>query len=117
VSLHTVRQNEYHIEGHILYRNTITKILEDKFGAEPPRHTRKGNVVIFNLDKLRKIQKSYEIDIDIKIETRKKNDVDCEGSEGSEGSRGYATLLDSFKTIENLNILQTSTRRNANSTE
>jgi hypothetical protein len=48
--------NECHIADYILYRNTITKILKDKFGAEPPKHTRKGNVVIFNLDKLRKIQ-------------------------------------------------------------
>jgi hypothetical protein len=95
--------NEYHTEDHILYRNTITKILEDKFGAEPPKHTRRGNVVIFNLDKLRKIQKSYESDIDIKIETRKRNDLDCEGSEGSEGSGEDASFSNSDKPAENLN--------------
>jgi hypothetical protein len=107
--------NEYHIEDHILYRNTITKILEDKFGAEPPKHTRKGNVVIFNLDKLRKLQRSYESDTDIKIETRKKNVLECEGSEGNEGSRESATPSDSPETSENSNILETNTRRNANS--
>jgi hypothetical protein len=95
--------NEYHIEDHILYRNTITKILEDKFGAEPPKHTRKGNVVIFSLDKLRKLQKSYESDTDIKIETRRKNVIECEGSEGSEGSWGNASLSNNDKPVENLN--------------
>jgi hypothetical protein len=95
--------NEYHVSEHILYRNTITKILEDKFGAEPPKHTRRGNVVIFNLDKLRKIQKSYESDTDIKIETRRKNVLECEGSEGSEGSWENASLSNSHKPTENLN--------------
>jgi hypothetical protein len=95
--------NEYHIEDHILYRNTITKILEDKFGAEPPKDTRKGNVVILNMDKLRKLQKSYESDTDIKIETRKKNVLECEGSEGSEGSREKASLSNNDKSVENLN--------------
>jgi hypothetical protein len=95
--------NEYHIEDHILYRNTITKILEDKFGAEPPKHTRKGNIVIFNLDKLRKLQKSYESDTDIKIETRRKNVIECEGSEGSEGSWENASLSNNDKHVENLN--------------
>jgi hypothetical protein len=58
--------NEYHIAEYVLYRSTVTKLLEDKFGAEPPKHIKKGNVTIFNLDKLRKIQKSYDIDVDIK---------------------------------------------------
>ena len=92
--------NEYHIGDHILYRNTITKILEDKFGAEPPHHTRKGNVVVFNLDKLKKIQKSYETDTDIQIEIRLKNNQECEGSEGSEGCRENASLPDSPKLPE-----------------
>jgi hypothetical protein len=48
--------NEYHIADYILYRSTVTKLLEDKFAAEPPKHTKKGNMVVFNLDKLRKIQ-------------------------------------------------------------
>jgi hypothetical protein len=33
--------NEYHIADYILYRSTVTKLLEDKFGAEPPKHTKK----------------------------------------------------------------------------
>jgi hypothetical protein len=98
--------NEYHIEDHILYRNTITKILEDKFGAEPPKHTRKGNVVIFNFDKLRKIQRSYESDTDIKIETRRKNVLKCEGSEGSEGTMKSAPHFDNLEVEKNLEVSQ-----------
>lgn len=94
--------SEYHIGDHVLYRNTITKILEDKFGAEPPHHTRKGNVVVFNLDKLKKIQKSYEADTRIQIEITLKSDLECEGSEGSEGSWEDATLSDSPKPVKNL---------------
>lgn len=87
--------DEYHISDHILYRNTITKILEDKFGAEP-KHTNKGNKVIFNLEKLRRIQKSY--DVEIKIKTRLKG----EGSEGREGYMGSVSTSDDTKTIEDL---------------
>ena len=55
------------------------------------------------MDKLRKIQKSYESDTDIRIETRKKNVLECEGSEGSEGSWENAFLSNSDKPAENLN--------------
>ena len=108
--------NEYHIADYILYRNTITKILEDKFGAEPPKHTRKGNVVIFNLDKLKKIQKSYESDTDIKIETREKNVLECEGSEGSEGFPEDATLSESRKLPENLDYSDNNEENSEDST-
>jgi hypothetical protein len=95
--------SEYHMGDHVLYRNTITKILEDKFGAEPPHHTRKGNVVVFNLDKLKKIQKSYEADTDIQIEITLKTVRQCEGGEGGESSRENATPPYSPKPVENLN--------------
>jgi hypothetical protein len=84
-----VSANEYRTAYHSFYKNTITKILEDKFGAEPPRHTRNGNVIEFDMDKLRKMQRSYNADTDIKIETRKKN-ILCEDGEGSEGSKDNA---------------------------
>jgi hypothetical protein len=85
--------DEYHISDHILYRNTITKLLEDKFGAEP-KHTNKRNKVIFNPEKLRRIQRSY--DIEIKIKTTLKG----EGSEGCEGYVGSATPSNRGKTID-----------------
>jgi hypothetical protein len=92
--------NEYRISDYTLYRNTITKILEDKFGAEP-RHTYKGNKVIFNLEKLQRIQRSYVIEI--KIKTRLKGESergDPEGTEGTEGTMGAATPTKWTKTIE-----------------
>jgi hypothetical protein len=96
--------NEYHIADYILYRSTVTKLLEDKFGAEPPKHTKKGNMVVFNLDKLRKIQRSYDTEVNIK--TTLKNDLkgSGEGSEGSEGCGQNATPSEDSKTVGNLDI-------------
>jgi hypothetical protein len=88
--------DEYHISDHILYRNTITRILEDKFGAES-RHTKKGSKIIFNLERLQRIQKSY--DIDIKIRTRLKGDSGDSG-DGSDGSSKGARASDDAKTIQ-----------------
>jgi hypothetical protein len=96
--------NEYHIADYVLYRSTVTKLLEDKFGAEPPKHTKKGNVVVFNLDKLRKIQKSYDIDVDIKTTLKNTPKEDGEGGEGGEGYRQNASLSDGSKTVGNPSI-------------
>jgi hypothetical protein len=90
--------DEYHIADHTLYRTTVTKLLEDKFGAEPAGHTNKGNKVKFDPDKLRKIQKSYDTDVNIK--TTKKNVLECEYSEGSEGSWENAPLSEGKNTGE-----------------
>ena len=57
--------DEYHIADFVLYRTTVTKLLEDKFGAEV-KHAEKGNKVDFNYDKLQKIQKSYDTTVNIK---------------------------------------------------
>ena len=57
--------DEYHIADFVLYRTTVTKLLEDKFGAEV-KHAKKGNKVDFNYDKLQKIQKSYDTTVNIK---------------------------------------------------
>jgi hypothetical protein len=96
--------NEYHIADYVLYRSTVTKLLEDKFGAEPPKHTKKGNVVIFNLDKLRKIQKSYDIDVDIKTTLKNAPKEDGEGGEGGEGYRQNASPSEGSKTLGNSSI-------------
>jgi hypothetical protein len=98
--------NEYHIADYVLYRSTVTKLLEDKFGAEPPKHTKKGNVVVFNLDKLEKIQKSYDIDVDIKTTLKNTLKEDGECGEGGEGYRQNASPSDGSKTVGNLNILE-----------
>jgi hypothetical protein len=97
--------DEYHIADYILYRTTVTKLLEDKFGAEPPRHSKKGSIVEFNPDKLRKIQKSYGIDVSIK--TTPKNILNDKGDsgDGSDRSRQNAflsSIVTKSETIENL---------------
>jgi hypothetical protein len=83
--------DEYHIADHILYRTTVTKLLEDKFGAEPPKHTKRGSVVVFNLDKLRKIQKSYDIDVSIKTTPKNVSNGEGDSGDGSDRSRQNAS--------------------------
>jgi hypothetical protein len=61
-------------------------------------------MVVFNLDKLRKIQRSYDTEVNIK--TTLKNDLkgSGEGSEGSEGCGQNATPSEDSKTVGNLDI-------------
>lgn len=56
----------YSLEYGKQYRNTITGMICDKFGAEP-EHTREGYILRFNPDHLRKIEKIYTSG-EIKIE-------------------------------------------------
>jgi hypothetical protein len=103
----TYESNEYHISDHILYRNTITKILEDKFGAEY-KHTNKGGSVTFKLDKLQKIQGSY--DASIKIKTRLKGD----SNDSSDGSREKASTYQEKSLVKNLDISRDNNENNVN---
>jgi hypothetical protein len=88
--------DEYHIADYTLYRTTVTKLLEDKFGAEPPRHTKKGSIIIFDLDKLRKIERSYDTDVNIK--TTPKNVLDDEGDSGDGSDRSRQNAIPSNST-------------------
>jgi hypothetical protein len=100
--------DEYHIADYTLYRTTITKLLEDKFGAEPPKLTRKGSIVVFNLDHLRKIQKSYDIDVGIK--TTLKNALDNRGDSGDGSDRSRQNNSPSISTTERVgHILRNTT--------
>jgi hypothetical protein len=90
--------DEYHIADYTLYRTTVTKLLEDKFGAEPPKHTKKGSVVSFDLDKLKKIQKSYDIDVSIK--TTLKNALENKGDSGDGSDRSTHNASSYNNTIE-----------------
>jgi hypothetical protein len=67
--------NEYYIGEHTIYKNTITKILEDKFGAGY-QHTEQGGKIIFFPDKLQKMMKSYDLDIKIKTRLKKTDSTD-----------------------------------------
>lgn len=95
-------ENEYDrisISDHLIYKNTVTRILEDKFGAKP-RHCEKGNAIMFDIDKLRKIQKSYDVSTKIRVRTM------AEGTEGTEGSRENAFLFDGCISDKNVEISQ-----------
>src|SRR6185437_8788063 len=55
----------FHTSDWKLYKNTITKLMCDKFGATK-MHTNKGSVLTFDPDKLAKIDRSYNAEIKIK---------------------------------------------------
>ncbi len=55
----------FHTSDWKLYKNTITKLMGDKFGATKT-HTNKGSVLTFALDKLERIDRSYNLEIKIK---------------------------------------------------
>ncbi len=74
------RPNEYQSADYgTLYRNTITNIICNKFGAER-KHTRNGNVLRFDPEKLVKVGSAYN------IKSRIQTKVIEDGSEGCEGS-------------------------------
>jgi hypothetical protein len=77
------KPSEYHTSDFgTIYRNTITNILCDKFGAKR-KHKEAGNILIFNPEKLARAGKVYGTKTS--IQTRLMQDIP-EGSEGSEGS-------------------------------
>jgi hypothetical protein len=99
--------DEYRTSDFTLYRNTITKTLEDKFGAEY-KHTNKGGSLTFKLDKLQRLYGSYNADI--KIKSKLKSD----SSDSSDGSKNKTTTLECPKPQETIEISQDSTADNVN---
>lgn len=103
----------FHTSDWKLFRNTITKLMCDKFGATKV-HSNKGSVLTFVPDKLERIDRSYNAEIKIKTTLKtvretvgnserstsemsrdydnnvnRENDSDC--SDGYDGSRGSAS--------------------------
>jgi hypothetical protein len=74
----------FHTSDWKLYKNTITKLMCDKFGATKV-HTSKGSVLTFDPCKLAKINRSYNTEI--KIKTTLKPYAENEGDITSETSR------------------------------
>jgi hypothetical protein len=75
------KPNEYQTSEYgIIYRNTITNIICDKFGAKG-RHKENGNVLIFNPQKVTRAGRVY--DTRVSIQTKLIQDKP-EGTEGSE---------------------------------
>jgi hypothetical protein len=92
------RPNEYQTADFgTIYRNSITNIICDKFGAQR-RHKERGNIVIFDPEKLAKIGKSYEIETSIQLKLH--TEGEAEGSEGSEGSRKEKDAIEQNPNIE-----------------
>ena len=61
------KPNEYQTADYgTIYRNSITNIICDKFGAQR-RHKEKGNILIFDPEKLVKIGKSYDMETNIQL--------------------------------------------------
>ena len=65
----------------MIYRNTITNIICDKFGALR-KHTEKGSVLIFNLEKLVKVGKSYDLETKIQLKLLEDAPDDPDASDG-----------------------------------
>ncbi|HEY6668207.1 MAG TPA: DUF4326 domain-containing protein [Candidatus Nitrosopolaris sp.] len=105
---------EYHSTDHgTLYRKTITKIICDKFGAEPKREAHTGKrQLVFNLDKLRKIQKFYDTEIKIKTSLRFKpgdNGDNGDNTTGTPTTSREENKTDIFQNLQErqLNIEET----------
>jgi hypothetical protein len=82
------KPNEFQTYDHgTLYRNTITNIICDKFGAERS-HRKNGTVLTFDPEKLVRIGNLYNLET--KIQTKI---VVGEGGESSEGSKQYTPSL------------------------
>jgi hypothetical protein len=76
------KPNEYHAADYdMIYRNTMTNIICDKFGAEK-KHKEKGNVLIFNPQKVARAGKVYNSKVSIQTKLIQNRPEDSEGSEG-----------------------------------
>jgi hypothetical protein len=102
------KPNEYHSSDYgTIYRNTITNIICDKFGAERKRKN-DGTVLIFDNEKLLKVGNAYNQRSSIQTKLSEYEDSSSEGSESSEGcvgSRGNTcTAIQVYHPVENSKI-------------
>jgi hypothetical protein len=85
------KPNEYQSADYgTLYRNTITNIICDKFGAER-KHSNSGSILIFDLEKLVKVGKVYDLETNIQTKV-----TEHKGDSG-DGSDSYTEDMDSSK--------------------
>ena len=68
-----------------IYRNTISQKIVEEFGAVRKRKN-DGTILIFDQEKLKQFQTSYDENAAFKVEARK--DISGDESEGSESSEG-----------------------------
>jgi hypothetical protein len=83
--------NECYTDYGTLYRNSITKIICDKFGAEVGRLHEGKRVLDFNLDKLGKVEKAYAVQLKIHTTLKKGGDTNgnCNQPHNGDGGDGY----------------------------
>jgi hypothetical protein len=92
------RPNEYQTADYgTIYRNSVTNVICDKFGAQR-LHKEKGNVLIFDVDKLAKIGRSYDMETNIQLKLPM--EARTERSEGSEGFRNEEGIIEQNPDIE-----------------
>ena len=92
------RPNEFQTgDFGTIYRNTITNIICDKFGAIK-KHTEKGSVLTFDLEKLKKVAKSYASETKIQVKLVEQN------PDGYDGSDGFSKVLTISKENHNAEI-------------
>ena len=100
--------NEYYVGEYTIYKNSITKFLEDKFGAGY-KHTEYGGKIIFFPDKLQKIMKSYDLDIKIKTKLKKTDSADS-----TDGYKEKNSISEDIISRRNIEILQINEENEAN---
>jgi hypothetical protein len=103
------RPNEYQSSDYgMLYRNTITNIICDKFGAER-KHNKHGSMLTFDSDKLVKVGKAYN------LETVIQTKMEGDGGDGSDGSTDSGMISDLKYSKENGITDVDSNKNNVNS--
>ncbi len=81
------KSNEFQSADYgVIYRNTITNIICDKFGATR-KHTKNGSLLTFDLEKLVKIGKAYN------LETNMQAMLEGDDGDGSDGSTDSTDTL------------------------
>lgn len=91
------KPNDYQTEDYdVIKREPISKTICDNFGAER-EHMRDGNAFVFDLEKLVKAGKVY--DIEVKIQSRLDREA-CEGRERREVQNSPTAVNNDKKVIE-----------------
>jgi hypothetical protein len=112
------KPSEYHTSDFgTIYRNTITSIICDKFGAKR-KHKETGNILIFNPEKLARAGKVYVTKTSIQTRLMQDTPEDPEGSEGLMEAF-HASNEEEFRDNEQINhksneIIQTIAVSNEN---
>jgi hypothetical protein len=90
------RPNEYQTADYgTIYRNSITNVICDKLGAQK-KHKETGSVLIFDIDKLVKIGKTYELETHVQLKLLEGHKPDS--------SDGFSKTLTTSKENHNIEI-------------